>query len=93
MTLRQIGYFGLYVWARADAVTDTVAIVKIARARMRFGTSLISSMSAHEDRPRIDHSQGAGLSIAIKSSTSMRGRTTAYWSSLTRTSGTSARVL
>ena len=40
-----------------------------------------------------DHSHGAGRSIAISSSTSMRGRTTAYWSSLTSTSGTSARVL
>ena len=39
------------------------------------------------------HSHGAGLSIAIRASTSMRGRTTAYWSSLTSTSGTSARVL
>ena len=39
------------------------------------------------------HSHGAGRSIAISSSTSMRGRTTAYWSSLTSTSGTSARVL
>ena len=44
----------------------------------------------HQPAP---HSQGAGLSIAISSSTSMRGRTTAYWSSLTSTSGTSARVL
>jgi hypothetical protein len=39
------------------------------------------------------HNHGAGLSIAINSSTSMRGRTTAYWSPLTSTSGTSARVL
>ena len=39
------------------------------------------------------HSHGAGLSIAISASTSMRGRTTAYWSSLTSTSGTSGRVL
>ena len=41
----------------------------------------------------LHHSHGAGLSIAISSSTSMRGRTTAYWSSLTSTSGISARVL
>src|SRR5258708_3266443 len=39
------------------------------------------------------HSHGADLSIAIRASTSTRGRTTAYWSSLTSTSGTSARVL
>ncbi len=39
------------------------------------------------------HNHGAGRSIAIRSSTSTRGRTTAYWSSLTSTSGTSARVL
>ena len=39
------------------------------------------------------YSHGACLSIAISASTSMRGRTTAYWSSLTSTSGTSARVL
>ncbi len=62
-----------------DAKADTVAIVKIAKARMRFGTSFeIGAMSAHDDRPLIDHSQGAGLSIAIRSSTSMRGRTIAY---------------
>ncbi|MGY3599392.1 hypothetical protein ACVIGB_007441 [Bradyrhizobium sp. USDA 4341] len=39
------------------------------------------------------HNHGAGLSIAISASTSMRGRTTAYWSSLTSTSGTKGRVL
>ncbi len=39
------------------------------------------------------HNQGAALSMAISCSTSMRGRTTAYWSSFTSTSGTSARVL
>ncbi|MEH2551987.1 hypothetical protein V1283_008632 [Bradyrhizobium sp. AZCC 2262] len=36
------------------------------------------ALSAQEGRPPVDHSHGAGLSIAIKSSTSMRGRTTAY---------------
>jgi hypothetical protein len=40
MTLRQTGYFGLYVWARPDDVAETVAIVKIAKARMRIRTSL-----------------------------------------------------
>lgn len=38
-------------------------------------------------------SQGAILSIAINCAASIRGRTTAYWSPLTSTSGTSARVL
>ena len=44
-------------------------------------------------RSKAPHSHGAVRSIAISSSTSMRGRTTAYWSSLTSTSGTSGRVL
>ena len=39
------------------------------------------------------HNHGAGVSIAISCSTSMRGRITADWSPLTSTSGTSARVL
>ena len=52
-----------------------------------------SPRSAGTTRGERPHSHGAGLSIAISSSTSTRGRTTAYWSSLTSTSGTSARVL
>src|ERR1700676_1172620 len=56
--------------------------VNTSSSRPRSGTTVLKT-----------HSHGAGLSIAINSSTSTRGRTTAYWSPLTSTSGIRARVL
>jgi hypothetical protein len=44
----QIGKAGSYVWARACPAAETIPIAKIAKARMRIGTSFeFGTISAH----------------------------------------------
>ena len=54
---------------------------------------IVGGARAATRRSSTAYNHGAVLSIAISASTSTRGRTTAYWSSLTSTSGTRGRVL
>ncbi len=77
-------------WAAQRALTRRSKYVSCRPGERRTHISPMVATSA--DAPQ-HHNHGAGLSIAISASTSTRGRTTAYWSSLTSTSGTSARVL
>jgi hypothetical protein len=69
-----------------------IELVGASISGARCGTGVPGSLRSPGLR-HIAHNHGAGLSIAISASTSMRSRITAAWSPLTSTSGTSGFVL